>query len=94
MPDKVQPTRFVFAETRSGRKIAAIPAVGVLDARVYHQASQRFPTSAGDADEAILIYDHRGMMPEWRDFLDWLDNYLPVRGMRVTETAARLGATR
>jgi hypothetical protein len=87
----VQPGRYVLAEMRDGRKIAAIPAVGVLDARRYHEASSRFPTSGGNADEAVLIYDHRGMMTEWREFLDWLDNYLPVRGLRVTETAAKLG---
>lgn len=90
----VQPSRYVLAEMPDGRKIAAIPAVGVLDARRYHEASNRFPTSGGHADEAVLIYDHRGMMADWTEFLDWLDNHLPVRGLRVTETAAKLGAPR
>jgi hypothetical protein len=90
----VQPSRYVLAAMPDGRKIAAIPAVGVLDARRYHEASSRFPTSGGHADEAVLIYDHRGMMADWREFLDWLDRHLPVRGIRVTETAAKLGATR
>lgn len=87
----VQPTGYVLTHL-NGRKIAVIPAVGVPDAQRYHEASSRFPTASEHADEAILIYDHRGMMSEWCQFLDWLDDYLPVKGMRVTETAAKLAS--
>jgi hypothetical protein len=34
------------------------------------------------------------MLASWRQFLNWLDEHLPVRGMRVTETATRLGEGR
>lgn len=88
----VQPERYVLAKLRSGRRIAAIPAVGVPDALRYHEASARFSVGGVDADEAVLIYDHRGMLPHWMRFLDWLDDFLPVKGLRVTDTAARLGA--
>lgn len=88
----VQPERYVLAQLRSGRRIAAIPAVGVPDALRYHEASGRFSAVGVDADEAVLIYDHRGMLPQWTQFLDWLDDFLPVKGLRVTDTAARLGA--
>lgn len=86
----VQPGRFVIAEL-GDRRIVAIPAVGVLDARRYHEASTKFDVGGKAADEAVLIYDHRGMLPEWTVFLDWLDEFLPVKGLRVTDTAARLG---
>lgn len=88
----VQPGRYVLARTKQGRRIAAVPAVGVPDAQRYHEASARFPQSGETADEALLIYDHRGMLPAWTVFLDWLDDHLPVRGLRVTNTASRLGA--
>ena len=88
----VQPGRYVLARTKQGRRIAAVPAVGVPDAQRYHEASARFPQLGETADEALLIYDHRGMLPAWTAFLDWLDDHLPVRGLRVTNTAARLGA--
>jgi len=87
----VQPGRFVLAEMPDGRRIAAIPAVGVPDAQRYHEASSRFPVGEHGATEARLIYDHRGMLPQWMSFLDWLDDFLPVKGLRVTDTAAKLG---
>ena len=59
---------------------------------LYHDASKRFPSSGGPADEAFLLYDHRGMSPDWASILEWLDEYVPVRGLRVTDTASRLRA--
>ena len=87
----VQPGRYVLAEMPDGRRIAAIPAVGVPDALRYHEASARFPVGHEGASEALLIYDHRGMLPQWTGFLDWLDDFLPVKGLRVTDTATKLG---
>ncbi len=87
----VQPSRYVLARLQNGRRIAAVPAVGVPDANRYHEANSRFPVAGEQADEVVLIYDHRGMLPAWSGFLNWLDEYLPVRGLRVTETAAKLG---
>jgi hypothetical protein len=89
----VQPERFVLTELGDGRRIAAIPAVGVPDALRYHEACGHFAVDGMQADEALLIYDHRGMLPQWMAFLDWLDDFLPVKGLRVTDTAARLGTT-
>lgn len=86
----VQPERFVMTSLSDGRRVAAIPAVGVPDALRYHEASRHFSVGGVDADEALLIYDHRGMLPEWITFLDWLDDFLPVKGLRVMDTAARL----
>ncbi|MDR6873555.1 hypothetical protein J2Y55_004582 [Bosea sp. BE125] len=87
----IQPGRYVLAKMPDGRNIAVVPAVGVPDALRYHEASARFPQKGQLADEAVLIYDHRGMLPAWTSFLDWLDDYLPVRGLRVTDTAAKFG---
>ena len=87
----VQPERYVLTDLPDGRRLAALPAVGVPDARHYHEAKDRFAVAGVDADEVVLIYDHRGMLPQWMTFLDWLDDFLPVRGMRVTDTAMRLG---
>lgn len=86
----VQPNRYVLAKTVDGTRVAVVPAVGVPDAELYHEAFERFPAAGVEADRVVLIYDHRGMRPVWRHFLDWLDNYLPVGSLRVTETAARL----
>jgi hypothetical protein len=85
----VQPDRYVSAALPSGQSIAAIPAVGVLDAQLYHQASRRF-TGKTPTSEVFLIYDHRGLRPIWGDFLDWLDGFLPVKAVRITNVANRL----
>jgi len=86
----IQPQRFVIGWKADGRRVAAIPAVGVPDAQRFHDASRRFPVAGEVADEAVLLYDHRGMHGEWTEFLGWLDQYLPVKGLRVTNTAAFL----
>ena len=86
----IQPQRFVIGSKADGRKVAAIPAVGVPDAQRFHDASRRFPVAGEVADEAVLLYDHRGMHGDWMEFLGWLDQYLPVKGLRVTNAAAFL----
>jgi len=87
---KVQPERYVLARLRRGRRIAAIPAVGVLDALRYHDASRLIRTGNGAASEVLLIYDHRGLRPSWSKYLEWLDEFLPVKAVRVTAVAQRL----
>mgnify|MGYP000327637693 CR=1 FL=1 len=89
----VQPQRFVIGWKADGQRVAAIPAVGVPDAQRFHDASRRFPVAGEVADEAVLLYDHRGMHGAWTEFLQWLDQYLPVKGLRVTDTAAFLKGT-
>jgi hypothetical protein len=85
----LQPERFMLAK-RGDRRIAVIPTVGFPDARRFHEAGLRFPVEGEAADEAILLYDHLGMHEEWSRFLDWLDDYLPVKGLRVTQTEQKL----
>lgn len=85
----LQPERFILAK-RGDHRIAVIPTVGFPDARRFHEAGLRFPVEGEIADEAILLYDHLGMHEEWGRFLDWLDDYLPVKGLRVTQTEQKL----
>lgn len=86
----VQPERFVLGWKADGTRVAAIPAVGVPDAHRFHDAAHRFPVAGDVADEAVLLYDHRGMHSAWSEFLEWLDRYLPVKSLRVTSTASFL----
>lgn len=83
----VQPDRFVLAERADGTRVAVVPTVGMPDARLFHDASLRFPVGEALADEAVLLYDHLGMHDQWTRFLDWLDDHLPVKGVRVTHSA-------
>jgi TIR domain len=83
----VQPERYVLAKLGRGRRIAAVPAVGVPDAFRYHEASRRFPSGSGSASEVLLVYDHRGLRPGWLEYLKWLDQFLPVKAARITGVA-------
>lgn len=85
----VQPGRFIKATLTSGRAVAAIPAVGVLDASRYHEASRRFEET-DDYEEIFLLYDGRGLRPVWGAFLRWLDDHLPVKAVRITQVEERL----
>ena len=67
--------------------MAAIPAVGVPDALRYHEASQRFAKGDDLPSQVFLIYDHRGLRPSWSSFLNWLDEFLPVKAVRITKVA-------
>ena len=87
----VQPERYISVALASGRTLAAIPAVGVVDASRYHEASVRFEDGRTKPDEVFLIYDHRGVRESWSKFIDWLDDFLPVKAVRVTNAAVRLG---
>jgi hypothetical protein len=85
----IQPDQYVSATLPSGQHIAAIFAVGVLDAQRYHEASLRFADD-DRVTQVILVYDHRGLRPKWRSYLDWLDDFLPVKAIQITSVAARL----
>lgn len=86
----VQPQRYISVKLPGGGRIAAIPAVGVPDALRYHEASLRFSTRGRKPSRAFLIYDHRGLRPSWSSFLEWLDQFLPVKAVRVTTVADKL----
>lgn len=86
----VQPERFISAKLPTGKDIAAIPAVGVPDALRYHEASRRFAKASNPPSQILLIYDHRGLRPSWIDFLDWLDDFLPVKAVRITDVTRKL----
>lgn len=84
----IQPGRTISVTTSSGELISAVPAVGIPDATRYYQASNILRDAA--PSRIFLIYDHRGLRPAWGKFLDWLDDFLPVKAVRVTNVGAKL----
>jgi hypothetical protein len=85
----LQPDRYLVARTRDGRTINAIPAVGLPDAPSYHEGHVRFLERLATM-EVWLVYDQRGLTPEWRRYLEFLDMFLPVKTVCITDVAARL----
>ena len=86
----VQPGRYILATLPTRRRIAVVPSVGVLDAFRYHETSRRFTGHGHRLSAALLVYDHRGLRPEWKDYLEWLDQFLPVKAIRITDVGLRL----
>ncbi|MFO1036678.1 MAG: toll/interleukin-1 receptor domain-containing protein [Geminicoccaceae bacterium] len=78
---EVQIDRHLTFKNAAGGDVAVIPAVGVPDAMLYHDISNKFIKNPGS--QALLLYDQRGLRPTWQAFLDWLDDFLPVKAMSI-----------
>ena len=88
MTADVQPQRYILAKGKSGKKVAVIPAIGVPTALQYQEIADLVdPDTEPVIDEAILLYDHRGIRNRWIEHLQWLDQYLPVKTFRVTDAS-------
>jgi hypothetical protein len=84
----VQPQRIVTVETKAGKHVAAVPAVGVPDAVRYQEIEDEVEKHHS---EVILLYDERGIREQWLKHLAWLDRQqLRVRSLPVTKTASWL----
>lgn len=88
----IQPQRFITFKLASGQTASAIPAVGVVDAARYHEAHRQFIDAEAKPSFIFLIYDHRGLRTSWGEFLDFLDEFLPVKALRITNVAEKLRA--
>lgn len=79
---QIQPARFVEVY-RSGRAAIRIyPIVGHPDSRQVHFCHDGCGT---DKVEGILLYDPLGMQPPRSAHLAWLNGYLPLKAMPVTD---------
>jgi hypothetical protein len=38
-----------------------------------------------DVEKIFLLYDHRNIREKWQQHLSWLDEYLPVGSIKITE---------
>lgn len=76
----VHPDRWISVK-RNGGILGVIPAVGVPTSdRIHATFDQLIKQSPS---EMWLIYDNRGLLDTWLMHLDWLDNHLPIRTVRM-----------
>jgi hypothetical protein len=86
----VQSEQWIALPHGEGNELAIVPAVGVptsdrLDA-IFRSIGSRMQT-----DRAVwVIYDSRGMLSTWLAHLDWLDEHLPIRAVRMTNAPTLL----
>lgn len=83
---KLQPERFITIETADGTELIIIPTVGVPQAFTYNQSEELVARVKKSGVKAIyLLYDHRNIRDRWLKHLSWLDNYLPIKTIKIVE---------
>lgn len=74
----VQPQRWISVDI-SKKSLAVVPAVGRPTSDRINAIFDSISEHKGVDDEIWIIYDSRGLHPNWLKHLSWLDSHLPVR---------------
>ena len=79
---RLQPAQFIDM-TRSGKDVVRVyPVVGHPDSRQVHFCHDGCGT---DRVEGTLLYDPLGMQPVRSAHIAWLNGFLPLKAVPVTE---------
>jgi hypothetical protein len=82
----LQPEKFITLARSDGKEIALIPTVGVPQAFTYNQTEELIKRiREHQLPEILLLYDHRNIIDKWQRHLTWLNLYLPIKALRITE---------
>lgn len=78
--------RFITVKKDNVEEVVVIPTVGVPQAFTYNQSEELVARiKSKDIGEVFLLFDHRNIREKWIKHLDWLDNYLPVRTIKIVK---------
>jgi hypothetical protein len=82
----LQPEKFITVTNKTKKEVAIIPTVGVPQALTYNQIHELIKRiREHDLPEIYLLYDHRNIIERWQAHLIWLDLYLPIKTIKITE---------
>lgn len=82
----LHPYKFIQVAQLSGDDAIIIPTVGVPQALTYNRSEEMIGKMMfGRKPPVYLLYDHINIRDRWLQHLDWLDNYLPIKTIKVTE---------
>jgi len=82
----LQPEKFITLRNDSGKELIIIPTVGVPQAFTYYRSDEFYNRILNDSNrEVFLVYDQFNIRERWLNHLSWLDTYLPVKTIKVTE---------
>lgn len=70
--------------------LAVIPAIGVPTADRINDIYNAVENSKFKDSEKWIIYDNRGILKQWLEHLDWLDNHLPIKAVNMTKAPSLL----
>jgi len=80
---ELQPERFITVHHKS-KDLSIIPTVGVPHAFTYNQIEELI-RQIKSGSIPFLIFDQRNIREKWQTHLSWLDQYLPVKSIKITE---------
>ncbi|MDR1483632.1 MAG: toll/interleukin-1 receptor domain-containing protein [Planctomycetaceae bacterium] len=84
---QLQPEKFITVLKSDGTELIVIPTVGVPQAFTYHQKSELITRiKKNDKAEIYILYDQLNIRERWLKHLDWLDNYLPIKTIKLLES--------
>jgi uncharacterized small protein (DUF1192 family) len=82
----LQREKFITIVGNKGREIVIIPTIGIPHAFSYNQSEDLIKLiRSHDVEKIWLLYDHINIREKWLKHLTWLDGYLPVNSLKVTE---------
>jgi hypothetical protein len=82
----LQPEKFIIVKQGDGKELVIIPTVGVPQAFTYNQSEELVARiKSKNVAGAFLLYDHRNIREKWLNHLAWLDNYLPIKTIKIVD---------
>jgi hypothetical protein len=81
----VQIDQWISIANWKTKGLAVIPAIGVPTADRINDIYNAVENSKFKDSEKWIIYDNRGILKQWLEHLDWLDNHLPIKAVNMTK---------
>ena len=82
----LQSEKYITIKRSDGKELVVIPTVGVPQAFTYNQSEELVARiKSKKVAGAFLLFDHRNIREKWIKHLDWLDNYLPVKTIKIVK---------
>ena len=82
----LQPQKFINFKRRNGKEVVFIPTVGVPQAITYNTSEELVKKiKSANVEKVYLLFDHLNIKENWLKHLSWLDEYLPVKTLKISE---------
>ena len=80
----VQAEQWIALPHGDGDELLVVPAVGVPTSDRLDTIFKSIASRVRGNRDVWVIYDSRGMLSTWLAHLDWLDEHLPIRAVRMS----------
>lgn len=87
LPQKV----IVVKSRKCNDYILVIPTIGVPQTQIYNKTDYFLSLiKTKKIKSSYILYDHRNIREKWVNHLSWLDSYLPMKTLKITEAESWL----